>query len=148
MPKKMSRSGYTISWDRAAQQADRIHAYLTRSYWCEGIPLSTVKRSIEGSLCIGVFTKGEQVGFARVITDSATFAYLCDVYVLEDHRGKGLATWMLEEILAYPALQGLRRFTLATRDAHALYARHGFKPLSRPESFMEIRRPDLYLRQG
>lgn len=147
MPQNASRSGYSISWERSAQQAERIHAYLTRSYWCEGIPLSVVQRSIEGSLCIGVFAKGEQVGFARVITDSATFAYLCDVYVLEEHRGRGLASWMLEEILAYPPLQGLRRFTLATRDAHGLYARHGFKPLDKPESFMEIRWRDVYARK-
>ena len=94
-----------------------------------------MKRSIRGSLCVGVFFKGEQVGFARVISDCATFAYLCDVYVLEEHRGRGIASWMLEEILAHPKLQGLRRFTLATRDAHTLYARRGFAPLSHPESF-------------
>jgi len=148
MPKKPLAGDYTISWEPSAQQPEKIHAYLTRSYWCEGIPLSLVKRSIEGSLCLGVFSKGEQVAFARVITDCATFAYLCDVYVLEGHRGRGLATWMLEEILANPKLQGLRRFTLATRDAHALYERHGFKPLAAPQSMMEIRKKDLYLRKS
>jgi GNAT superfamily N-acetyltransferase len=147
MPKKKTRGGYVLSWEPSAQQPKQIHAYLTRSYWAEGIPLSVVRRSMEGSLCLGVFAKGKQVAFARVITDGATFAYLCDVYVLEGHRGKGLATWMLGEILAHPRLQGLRRFTLATRDAHALYARHGFMPLARPQSFMEIHWRNRYLKK-
>jgi GNAT superfamily N-acetyltransferase len=138
MAKKQTPKGYSISWKRSDQKPAEIHAYLTRSYWAEGIPLSLVRRSIRGSLCLGVFSRGRQVAFARVITDSATFAYLCDVYVLEGHRGRGIASWMLEEILAYPALQGLRRFTLATRDAHSLYEKHGFTPLARPQSFMEI----------
>jgi GNAT superfamily N-acetyltransferase len=139
-----SRGAYTLSSERSAQQPERIHAYLSRSYWAEGIPLATVLRSIEGSLCFGVFARGEQVAFARVITDRATFAYLCDVYVLEGHRGQGLAHWMLEEILADPQLQGLRRFALATRDAHSLYERHGFEPLARPQAFMEIHKKDIY----
>ena len=95
---------------------------------------------------MGVFHAGEQVGFARVVTDRSTFAYLCDVYVLEDHRGKGLASWMLELIAAHPDLQGLRRFMLATRDAHALYKRHGFTPVKRPESLMEILNPAFFQR--
>jgi GNAT superfamily N-acetyltransferase len=148
MPEKKSRGGYTLSCVRSAQQPARIHAYLTRSYWAEGIPLSLVKRSIKGSLCFGIFVEGKQVAFARVITDSCTFAYLCDVYVLEGHRGKGLAGWMLDEILAHPRLQRLRRFTLATRDAHSLYARHGFVPLARPQAFMEIHKRDLYPKRG
>jgi GNAT superfamily N-acetyltransferase len=143
-PKNPSRDGYTLSWEPSAQQPERVHAYLARSYWAHGIPLETVRRSLEQSLCVGVFAAGEQVALSRVITDRATFAYLCDVYVLEEHRGKGLASWMLEEILGHAQLQGLRRFTLATRDAHALYAKYGFTALAKPESFMEIRKRNLY----
>ena len=135
---------YSINCDLAAQQIERIHAYLTRSYWAENIPISVVQRSVQNSLCVGVFFRSEQVGFARVVTDSATFAYLCDVYVLEAHRGQKLSSAILDVLAAHPRLQNLRRFTLATRDAHGLYAKHGFKPLSRPESFMEIVRPGLY----
>ncbi len=132
------RDDYTLSTEPEAQQPERIHAYLARSYWASGIPLETVRRSLAGSLCFGVFHAGLQVALARVVSDRATFAYLCDVYVLEEHRGRGLAAWMLEAIAAHPELQGLRRFILATRDAHGLYARHGFEPLSRPQAFMEI----------
>ena len=132
------KADYTLSFDRDTQQPGRIHAYLARSYWAEGIPLSLVEQSIANSLCVGVFQKGEQVGFARIVTDTTTFAYLCDVYVLEEHRGKGLASWMLEAIAAHPGLQGLRRVMLATRDAHALYAKHGFVPVKKPEALMEI----------
>lgn len=135
---------YSISCELGAQQIDRIHAYLTQSYWAEKISFSIVERAVQNSLCVGVFFHGEQVGFARVVTDSATFAYLCDVYVLEEHRGRKLSSAMLKVLAAHPRLQRLRRFTLATRDAHGLYAKHGFRPLSRPESFMEIVRPELY----
>jgi GNAT superfamily N-acetyltransferase len=95
-------------------------------------------------LCFGLFHGKDQVGLARIVTDSATYAYLCDVYVLEDHRGKGLGKWLMERVMAHPALQGLRRFTLATRDAHGLYRQFGFRELSKPESIMEILRPDIY----
>lgn len=135
------RGDYSLSAERGDQQVDRIHAYLSRSYWAKGIPLETVARSVQNSLCVGVFTGGEQVGLARVVTDRATFAYLCDVYVLEEHRGRGLASWMLSALAAHPDLQGLRRFMLATRDAHALYERHGFTPVKRPQSLMEILNP-------
>ncbi len=141
---KTTRGEFTLSSEGSDQQPERVHAYLESSYWAEGIPLPVVQRSIEGSLCFGVFAKGEQVAFARVVTDSATFAYLCDVYVLEGFRGRGLAKWMMDEIVAHPKLQGLRRFTLATRDAHSLYARYGFTPLARPESFMEVHKRDVY----
>ncbi len=134
------RGDYTLSLSAADQQPEAIHAYLTRSYWAEGIPLSAVVRSMGHSLCVGVFHGGEQVAFARVVSDFTTFAYLCDVYVLEGHRGRGLASWMLEAIDAHPDLQGLRRFMLATRDAHKLYAKHGFTPVKKPESLMEILR--------
>jgi GNAT superfamily N-acetyltransferase len=139
------RDGYTISTDKARFDVAAIHAYLTRSYWSPRIPKTVVERAIEGALCFGLFTaSGEQVGFARMITDGATFAYLADVYVLEEHRGKGLAKWMMKTILAHPSLQGLRRIMLATRDAHELYAPFGFKPLAKPESLMEIHRPNVY----
>jgi len=139
------RDGYIISTDKSRLDVAAIHAYLTRSYWSPGIPKEIVERAIAGSLCFGLFTeRGEQVGFARMITDAATFAYLADVYVLEEHRGKGLAKWMMETILAHPSLQGLRRILLATRDAHGLYAPFGFKPLARPEGYMEIHKPSVY----
>jgi GNAT superfamily N-acetyltransferase len=142
------RDGYIISTEKSRLDPAAIHAYLTRSYWSPGIPRHLVEKALAGSLCFGLFTeKGQQVGFARMITDGATFAYLADVYVLEEHRGKGLSKWLMETILAHPSLQGLRRLLLATRDAHELYARYGFKPLARPESFMEIHRPDIYVRE-
>jgi GNAT superfamily N-acetyltransferase len=140
----LTRGEFTLSCDAAAQQAERIHAYLTQSYWAEGIPLALVKKSLEHSLCFGVFTGGDQIGLARVITDRATYAYLCDVYILEPYRGRGLATWLIESILAHPELQGLRRFALATRDAHKFYERHGFTPVAKPQALMERHRPGLY----
>jgi GNAT superfamily N-acetyltransferase len=122
------------------------HAFLSRAYWCEGIPFETLARAIAQSLCVAVHAQGQgQVGFARVVTDRATFAYLCDVYVLEAHRGQGLAAWMLQSLLAHPDLQGLRRFMQFTRDAHPLYARHGFQGLATPERGMEVVRPGMYL---
>jgi len=121
-----------------------VHAYLSRSYWADGIPLELVARAIRASLCFGLFHDERQVAFARVVTDRATFAYLADVYVLEEHRKRGLAIWLMEEVVRHPDLQGLRRFVLATRDAHTLYARFGFVPLAHPEFFMEINRPGLY----
>jgi len=141
-----TRGDYVLSTDPARLDPSAIHAYLTRSYWAAGIPQDLVERSIRGSLCFGLFQGKEQVGFARVISDRATFAYLCDVYVLEEHRGHGLGKWLIEEVIAHPDLAGLRRFVLATRDAHGLYARHGFTPLARPEVFMEIARPGIYQR--
>jgi GNAT superfamily N-acetyltransferase len=139
-----ARSGYRISADTETMDLDAIHAYLSVSYWAQGIPRDMVARAIRGSLCFGLFDDSGQVGFARVVTDRATFAYLCDVYVLDAHRGRGLASWLMESIIAHPDLHGLRRFVLATRDAHGLYERFGFVPLARPASFMEINRPDIY----
>jgi GNAT superfamily N-acetyltransferase len=139
------RDGYIISTDKARFDVAAIHAYLTRSYWSPGIPRAVVEKAIAGSLCFGLFSEqGNQVGFARAITDGATFAYLADVYVLEEHRGKGLGKWIVETILAHPSLQGLRRILLATRDAHELYAQFGFEPLATPESLMSIHRPNVY----
>ena len=125
---------------------DAIHAYLTRSYWSEGIPRALVAKAMAGSLCFGLLDGGRQVGFARIITDAATYAYLCDVYVLEEYQGRGLGTWMMQELMTHPDLQGLRRFTLVTRDAHRLYEKCGFGALANPAGYMEIARPGLYLK--
>ena len=140
------RAPYLISTDPARIDVPAVHAYLSGSYWAEGIPLALVTRSIAGSLPFGIYQGKDQVGFARVVTDRATFAYLADVYVLESHRGKGLSKWLMEVILAHPGLQGLRRFLLATRDAHGLYRLFGFTPLAKPEAFMEIAELGLYTR--
>jgi len=137
-------AGYSISTDASRLDAGAIHAYLAQSYWSPGIPRSTVERAIANSLCFGVFKGAEQVGFARVVTDRATFAYLADVFILEAHRGKGLARPLMAAIRAHPDLQGLRRWLLATRDAHGLYRKCGFRELGNPSRFMEIHDPDAY----
>ena len=142
------RGGLTISTDRSKLDRKAIHEFLTASYWATGIPRDVVDRSIDGALCFGVFEDGRQVGFARVITDSATFAYLADVFVLESHRGRGLAAWLMECILAHPDLQGLRRWMLLTRDAHPLYRKRGFRDLAHPERVMEMTFPGIYERRG
>ena len=135
---------YRISTDQDEMDIDAIHAYLTRSYWAEGIPRDVVARSVRGSLCFGLFHGSDQVGFARAITDRATFAYLADVYVLEEHQGCGLGKRLVAAVLAHPELTGLRRFQLVTRDAHDLYRRFGFGFPARPESHMELTRPSPY----
>ncbi len=139
-----TRGPFTISTDPRRIDVDAVHAYLSRSYWAEDIPRAIVEKSMAGSLCFSLIHEARQVGFARVITDSATFAYLCDVYVLEDFRGKGLGKWMMAELQSHPKLQGLRRFLLATRDAHGLYAKCGFAAPRNPASYMEISKPDFY----
>jgi predicted N-acetyltransferase YhbS len=134
---------YSITTDPARLDPVAVHAFLTRSDWAEGITLATVERSMAHSLCFGVLDGIEQVGFARVITDRAAFAYLADVYILEGHRGQGLARRLVETVLDHEDLQGLRRFLLAT-GTPALYASFGFEPLARPERMMEIHRPQAY----
>ena len=135
---QVSHGDYLISDDPARLDVAAIHAYLTQSYWAAGIPLETVTRSVQGSLCLGIYAAdGAQVGLVRVISDFATFAYFCDVYVLEAHRGRGLAQAAMQTALAHPKLQGQRRLSLITRDAHTLYAKCGFTPLTRPEGHME-----------
>lgn len=140
------RGEYVISTDQARMDISVIHGFLIQAYWCEGIPESTVRRAIENSLCFGVFCSDQQVGFARVVTDRATYAYLADVFVLEDFRGRGLAKWLMETIDAHPDLQGLRRWMLATRDAHELYRKYGFTSLAVPERFMERHDANVYRR--
>jgi GNAT superfamily N-acetyltransferase len=136
---------YWITTDPQKLDLDAIHAFLSRSFWAEGIPKEIVAKSIANSLCFGLFDNAEQVGFARVVTDRATYAYLCDVYVLESHRGRDLGKWLIETVMAHPDLQGLRRFQLVTRDAHGLYSRHGFEVPANPERYMEIFRHGMYV---
>jgi GNAT superfamily N-acetyltransferase len=139
------REAFSISTDQARLDRPMIHEFLSqRSYWATGIPRSVVERSIENSLCFGLYHANRQIGFARVVTDKATFAYLGDVFVLEAYRGRGLAKWLVESIVRHPDLQGLRRIILGTRDAHGLYAQFGFKPVASPERLMEILQPDIY----
>jgi GNAT superfamily N-acetyltransferase len=138
------RGDFVISTDRDRLNVDLIHDFLTNSYWAKGITREIVVRSIEHSLCFGIYEHEAQVGFARVISDCATFAYIGDVFVLEPQRGRGLSKWLMECIVQHPALQNLRRWVLLTRDAHQLYAKYGFTPLNAPERYMELHRPNVY----
>ncbi len=143
-PFSIRKGNDEISTARERLELDVIHGFLVASYWAAGIPRATVERALAGSLNFGLYRSGAQVGFARFITDGATFAYLADVFVLDGYRGQGLARWLVSTALTHPALQGLRRTLLATRDAHAIYAKVGFTPLPHPERFMEIFAPDIY----
>jgi GNAT superfamily N-acetyltransferase len=138
---------YTLSTDPPRLDLAVIVRFLSTSYWSPGIPAEVVRRAIAGSICFALYHQQKQIGFARVVTDRATFAYLADVFVLEGYRGRGMAKWMKRFILEHPELQGLRRFLLATRDARGLYEQFGFRPLAQPERFMEIAWPEIYLRQ-
>jgi GNAT superfamily N-acetyltransferase len=137
---------YEISTDPARLDIAAMHAYLTRSYWSPGIPYAIVERAAGNSLCFGLYEKagGSQVGLARVVTDHATFAYLCDVYVLEEHRGRGLGKLMMSAVMAHPALTGARRAMLGTRDAHGLYRQFGFSDATGTRILMELVNPDMY----
>lgn len=137
---------YRISFDPEDQQLDVIHGYLVRSYWAEGIPRETVARAVANSLCVGAYDDEAQVGFARVVTDRATFAYLADVFVLEGHRNRGLAQQMLEALEDHPGLQGLRRWALFTRDMQPLYAKLGWELYPHPDRLMVRDTPDIYTR--
>ncbi|MDF2438038.1 MAG: GCN5-related N-acetyltransferase [Bacteroidota bacterium] len=141
---KFTRDQYTISTDHSLLDIDFIHSYLSRSYWAEDIPKEIVKKSIENSLCFGIYKNNTQVGFARVVSDYSTFAYLADVFVIEEERGKGLSKWLMECILKHKELQGLRNFSLLTRDAHTLYEQFGFKNLEKPHNFMAIKKDNFY----
>lgn len=142
------RENYTISTDRSLLDREIIYQYLSEeSYWAKGMPRTTFEQSFKhSSLCFGLFNgnpkenQAQQVGFARVVSDLATFAYLADVFILEPHRGKGLSKWLMEVILKHPDLKELRRFMLATKDAHSLYEKFGFQSLAHPEKMMEIAR--------
>ena len=141
--------GYRITTDKNEMDIDAIHHYLSRSYWAENVPKSIVTKAVENSLCFAVLVavaSGDerQVGFARMITDYASFAYLADVYILEEHRGKGLSKKMMKKIIQHPQLQGLRRMMLATRDAHGLYEQFGFTALTDQKMFMQLWKPDVY----
>ncbi|HSZ84999.1 MAG TPA: GNAT family N-acetyltransferase [Puia sp.] len=142
------KENFIISDEKEKLNAEYIHDYLSKkSYWAENIPLETVKKSIDGSICFGMCQNEKQIGFARVVTDKATFGYLADVFIDEDYRGKGLSKWMMEIIMAYPELQGLRRWMLGTRDAHELYSKFGFEPLENPNRVMHIYNADVYKKQ-
>jgi GNAT superfamily N-acetyltransferase len=142
------RGEFLITTDPARLDLDVIHEFLTNCYWAKGIPRETVARSIEHSLCFGIYHEPgaapRQVGFARVISDFATIAYLGDVFVLEPYRGRGLSKWMMECIIQHPALQGLRRWILLTRDAQGLYSQFGFTPLKSPDRYMELHDAGVY----
>lgn len=147
MPHELHHTGYLVSDDSALLDCDAIHAYLSRSYWARDIPREIVARALANSLCIGIYSADhQQVGLLRAVTDYATFAYLCDVYVLEPHRGLGLSKAALRLFSSHPRLQGLRRQQLVTDSAHGLYAQFGFTALAHPERHMEKRDPDVYRR--
>jgi GNAT superfamily N-acetyltransferase len=147
MVESWKRGDYVISTDRSRLNVGMIHEFLSRNtYWASGRALDVVERSIENSLPFGIYKGTNQVGFARVVTDYATFAWIADVFVLPEYRSQGLSKWLMEIILSHPRLQSFRRWVLATKDAHSLYARFGFIPLHRPERWME--RPDPGMRES
>ena len=144
MAQEWRQGEYLISTDKRRLDLSVIHGFLTTSYWAAGIPIEIVKRSIEHSLAFGVYEEDKQVGFARVITDYATFAYISDVFILEDYRGQGLSKWLMQVIADLSELQGLRKWVLITRDAHELYRKTGFTELENAERYMEKNFPDVY----
>jgi N-acetylglutamate synthase-like GNAT family acetyltransferase len=135
---------YMVSTDKSKIDVAVVHNFLSQSYWAKGISKNIVQKSIDHSLCFAVYHKQILVGFARVISDFATFGYLADVFIVPEERGKGLSKWLMKVIINYSELQGLRRFTLATRDAHNLYAQFGFTPFDKPERWMQKHNPDVY----
>jgi ribosomal protein S18 acetylase RimI-like enzyme len=144
----MDGESYEISTDTERVDVDAVHAYLTRSYWAEGIPKEVVAKAIANSLCFSLFDRDAQIGFARVVTDRATFAYLCDVYVLEDYRGRGLGKRLIDEVTRHPDLAGVRRFVLVTRDAQSLYEPFAFNAPTDSGHYMEIFRPSIYKKEA
>jgi GNAT superfamily N-acetyltransferase len=144
MHREWQLDGFTISTDPARLDLDGVYAYLSASYWARGIPRDVFERSVKHALCFGIYEGARQVGFARVVTDFATMAYVGDVFVLEPWRGKGLSRWLMEVMSAHPELQGFRRWILLTRDAHGLYEKFGFTPLASPDRWMEKFTPDVY----
>ncbi|WP_259070204.1 GNAT family N-acetyltransferase [Mucilaginibacter sp. X4EP1] len=140
--KVFQKKGFIISTDKSLLNVEVIYKYLNEdSYWAQGMPFERLTKAIENSLCFGVYRDGQLAGFARVVTDKATFAYLCDVFILPGYRGLGLSKWLVQTIVAYPELEGLRRWSLATADAHGLYSQFGFSQITKPERWMEIFKP-------
>ena len=144
VPREWRRDEFLVSTDRRRLDLDVVHDYLSQSYWAAGMPRETLERAIGNSLTFGIYHDERQVGFARVITDLATYAYLSDVFVLESHRGRGLSKWLMDCVLAHPDLQGLRRFALFTRDASGLYERYGFGPPRSASTYLERYTPNVY----
>ena len=144
MSHEWTRDGFTISTDPARLDLDGVYCFLSASYWARGIPRDVFERSVRHALCFGIYEGARQVGFARVVTDFATVAYVGDVYVLEPWRGRGLSRWLMEVMTSHPELQGFRRWILLTRDAHGLYRKFGFTPLASPDRWMEKWAPDVY----
>lgn len=143
----VEKDQFLISTDRSKLDTDSIHEFLsTKAYWCLNIPKETVRKSIENSLCFGLYDGEKQVGFARVISDFATIAYLGDVYVLEQYRGHGLSKWLMETVMSHPQLQGLRRWILLTGDAHGLYRKFGWTDIADPSLWMELHNRNVYSR--
>lgn len=136
--------GLLVSTDPARLDLDAIHRWISNSYWAAGIPRETMARAMDGSLCFGLYDGSRQLGLARVITDGATFAYVCDVYVDDARQRGGLGTWLMQCVHQHPSLQGLRRWLLVTRDAHNLYRRAGYVPLARPDGWLEKHKPNAY----
>lgn len=144
MTHEVEKNGIIASDDKARIDLDTVHDFLRTSYWAEGIPRETVERSIRNSLVMGLYDGDRMIGFSRVVTDYTTFAYIGDVFVLEAWRGRGLAVWLTQCLVGHPELQGMRRWLLATRDAHGVYAKVGFTSLAAPQSMMTIHNPDIY----
>ena len=140
------RLDLVVSTDRARLDVDLVHRVLSATYWASGIPRDVVERSIAGSIAFGLYEHDRQIGFARVVSDLATYAYLADVFIVEDYRGRGFGDWLVESILLHPQLQGLRRIALITRDAAPLYSRHGFTAPSNPSGYMEIVNRNVYVK--
>jgi GNAT superfamily N-acetyltransferase len=142
---KWQRENFVISTDKARLQPEAIQKFLAEeSYWAKSRTYEQTLRAIENSICFGLYLDDRQIGFARVVSDQATFAYIGDVYILDEFRGQGLSKWLMETIISHPDLQGLRRWLLATRDAHGLYAQYDFRPLQVPERWMERTAPNAY----
>ena len=153
MSKEWTRDTFSISTDKDRLQPNRIHRFLsTQAYWCLGVPLEIVQKAIHSSLCFGLFSSDDgtetQIGFARVVTDKATFAWICDVYVEPEFRKRGLSKWLMECLMSHPDLKKLRRLCLATKDAHSLYRQYGFEVTQTPQNWMEIKDNDIYKLAG
>lgn len=143
MNSEINNEGCLVSADASLLDISFIHNFLTNSYWSKGIKFETVKRSVENSLCFGVYANKRQIGFARVVSDFATIAYLADVFILEEYRGRGLSRFLLEFVMNYPSVKNVRAWMLATTDAHGLYEKFGFHPLDKPEKYMRKSNPEF-----